>query len=91
MRPLRNDGGAGNPIGLDAKSYHPLYHRIHTANFIRLVNQLYPRSIIYFNDEYIYDDLEFSRYVKFAEKHYDHLHVIFPGGERAEDKKGQII
>jgi hypothetical protein len=41
MRPLRNDGGSGTPIGLDATSYHPLYHRDWTKAFIKLVQNLY--------------------------------------------------
>jgi hypothetical protein len=91
MRPLRNDGGSGTPIGLDATSYHPLYHRDWTKAFIKLVQNLYPGSVVYFNDKFIYEDPEFRNFVKFADKHFDHLHIIFPGGERATNKKGQII
>jgi hypothetical protein len=89
MRPLRNDGGYGTPFALDANTCeHPLYHRDHTANFIRLVNKLYPGSIIYFNDKHLYNLPEFSSYLKFNNDHFNHLHVIFPGGARDKDKNG---
>jgi hypothetical protein len=87
MRPMRNDGGYGSPFKIDENTYeHPLYHRIHTANFIRLVLRLYPGSIVYFNDKNIYSLPEFAGKVFPDPGHFDHLHVIFPGGERDKNE-----
>lgn len=88
MRPMRNDGGRGTPFALNADSYHQIYHRDWTKGFIRMVRQLYPGTFFYFNDKYIYEDAEFSGFVKFMAAHFDHLHVILPGGERLVKKEG---
>ena len=89
MRAMRNDGGFGKPFALDPNTFeHPWYHRIYTANFIRMIKQLYPSIIVYFNDKNIYDNPEFSGYVKYMEKHFDHLHIVLPGGERIIKKEG---
>lgn len=80
MRPLRNKAG-NTPIKLDAQGNHPDYHRDLTKAFIRLARKLYPSIEMYFNDQKIYEDREFSSFVTFKGGHYDHLHVMFPGGK----------
>ncbi len=88
MRPMRNDGGYGMPLALDASSYNRLYHRDWTKAFIRMVLQLYPGSVIYFGDKLIYEDPEFQgKVIKYFD-HDNHLYVILPGGERGK-KEGQ--
>jgi hypothetical protein len=79
MRPLRNDGGQGSFF---IWSEVPPYHREWTKLFIKMVRNLYPGSIIYFNDPKILDDSDFKAFVMFDNGHDNHLHVIFPGGER---------
>lgn len=83
MRFLRNDGRYGTPMKLNpTTNLHPLYHRDHTKNFIRLVRKEYSGSIIYFNDKEIFDTDEFRDFVFSDPDHFDHLHIIFPGGQR---------
>ena len=93
MRPIRNDG----QISVKGFTYKevPPYHRAWTCEVIRTILRLYPGSIIYFNDEEIYKDLEFrARVVKMGEDgtpegHDNHLHIIFPGGERILGEEGK--
>lgn len=79
MRPIRNDGGNGSAF---TWKNVPPYHRDWTKAFINLLTSMYPGSVVYFNDPEIYNDPSFAgRVIQYAD-HDNHLHVIFPGGER---------
>ena len=83
MRPIRNDGGFGRAFTWENV---PPYHREWTKGFIRIVLQLYPGSLFYFDDSQIYDDPEFRGKVIKYRDHDNHLHVILPGGERGKEE-----
>jgi hypothetical protein len=92
VRFLRNDGGYGSPIVLAEGTFsNPMYHRDHTKNFIRLVNKEYPGSIVYINDENITTLDEFKRYVFTYPGHFNHFHIILPGGQRKTKLEGQLV
>lgn len=79
MRPLRKSNAVA-PLKLK-NDEHPDYNREATKDFIRLVKKLYPSNEFYFNDSKIYNDAEFKNFVGYSAGHFDHLHVMFPGGK----------
>ena len=92
MRPMRNDGGVSTKP-FTWKEIPP-YHRDWTKAFIRMVRQLYPGTLFYFNDPDIFQDPEFRGIViqygeeNSPEAHDNHIHIILPGGERGKKEKG---
>lgn len=90
MRPIRNDGLSGSAFTWNDV---PPYHRDWTKQFIKMVKRLYAGATVYFNDPDVFKDPEFRSYVfkvgTGKEAHDNHLHVIFPGGERLTDEEGK--
>lgn len=85
VRPLRNKASDGK--GFTWKEVPP-YHQDWTIEIIRTILRLYSGSIIYFNDDQIYDSSEFRGKVISYPDHDNHLHITLPGGARG-DKEGK--